>query len=675
MTSVFKVGLMLCFQFLFITGIVNAEITHHPTHVHIPKIQAAYWGLQTAEQGDKQLHLLKIQGLNSALVKDGGYLLNENLWQKWGNIAEKHGVQLFSVCNFAGPEEIKHLTGKYTPYTDRRGIVFNSTPCPLDNTYWSFAVGQRFGSLAHLSKTSHIAGAVFDTEMYGSDISIYQDLCFCDSCWKEFLRTEHQETSSDIAKEERFDYLVHHNLLQRYSDVQAERLHLILSSIEQQVHGINPNFLLGFLAYQDNWFYRGLIRGLGTTARPVMVFSETSYVRGYTPYVHQERQAIIEAQSDPSFANSDKHVQPAARYIPGLWLGRFFPEDIPAQLYNLAAQTDGYWIFTARSLWTAEQQPGPYALHGTNDEYWAALKQANDELHAFSQAPAVYQSSLPPIYQSSFYQPVQNRLVTQPALKFFLRNISLKYTGRNQNSNTQHFSKITYRGKALLHCFRKPENPLTTRAQSDEVKQRTETLAETIRITHVPIGNYTDETHYKLFDDKGFLLGEGSLNKQKPSIEMMLPPHVSGLVSLLLDSGANASQVFFSELPFVIEASATFPLATINTIQVYAFYTKPDQHHIKLRAYCSPGETALLLFQSPDNSVVQKYEITDFTEIRIPIPDEAFWKIAVRPIPFKTFEDVYFYFYNNEFPYLMSIYENPENPSAYSNDVRMLGRD
>ena len=95
-----------------------------------------------------------------------------------------------------------------------------------------------------------------------------------------------------IAKENRFTELVQRNLFQAYANFQQEQLQAILAAIEQQVHHINPDLWLGFLAYMDNWFYRGLIGGLSTTTRPVLVFSETTYIRGYTPFVTEEKMAI-----------------------------------------------------------------------------------------------------------------------------------------------------------------------------------------------------------------------------------------------------------------------------------------------------------------------------------------------------------------------------------------------
>jgi hypothetical protein len=199
-------------------------------------------------------------------------------------------------------------------------------------------------------------------------------------------------------------------------------------------------------------------------------------------------------------------------------------------------------------------------------------------------------------------------------------------------------------------------------------------IASVIKITHVPIGRYKDGTSYQLFNNQGLLFQAGSLNKENRLVEISFPPNVTGLVSLLIDSGANASQVFFSEFPFIIEASVTFPLSTNNTAQSYMFYVKPEQQQITLRAYCSTGETASLSFQSPENIILRKYRVIDFTDIRIPIshtrnnsslgkasaqtPDPskikgAFWGITVSPVPLTTFDDVQFYFYNHEFPYLI----------------------
>jgi hypothetical protein len=470
-----KIGLIVCFQLLY-ASLLNGEIAQSQANIPTSKIQAAFWGINSVEQGEEQLRLLKTYGFNTALVNDSGYQVKENLWLGWGEIADKYAISLFPIHSFAGTDEIKVLRGKFRPYVNRQGTVFPSTPCPLDEDYWNVSIGQRFAQLAQISKSTHLAGILFDTEMYGSDVSVYPDFCFCDACWRKFIQAKQQGISTTIAKENRFDELIEYNLFQQYANFQQEQLQTILAAIEKQVHSINPNLWLGFLAYVDNWFYRGLIRGLGTTAKPVLVFSESTYIRGYTPSVTEEKM-LIEGKAESRSTEAQKlrrseeqktegerelneNPRPIARYIPGLWLGRFFPEDIPSQAYNLAIHTAGYWIFTAYSLWTDEQKSGHYTLHGSNQEYWLAFKQANDELQQFSQAPETYQSDLPPVYLSSFYDASQNRLITQSSLKYLLHDIGVSgipESIRSQESYAhQNTPEIVYRGKTLFHCLKNP---------------------------------------------------------------------------------------------------------------------------------------------------------------------------------------------------------------------------
>jgi hypothetical protein len=130
-------------------------------------------------------------------------------------------------------------------------------------------------------------------------------------------------------------------------------------------------------------------------------------------------------------------------------------------------------------------------------------------------------------------------------------------------------------------------------------------------------------------------------------------------VSLLTDSGANLTKVSFSNLPYVIEASSTFPLTTFNTSYTYAVYVETEEKQVKLRAYCSSSEeTALITVQSPDKALQKQSEIIEFTEIKMPFTVHQnnlnFWTITVSPVPVKPFEDLQFYLYDEEFPYLMT---------------------
>ena len=576
----------------------------------LPKIRAAYWGVKPIEAADAQMAALQAAGLNAALVKDMGFAIQVPLWQAWGERAQARGILLLPVINFAGTEEIKQANGAFRPHVAQDGAILSNTPCPLDEAYWERMIAQRFMQLA---QTPSLAGMLFDTEMYGSDMRTYHDPCFCDACWQAFFETMNAP-APDCPSERRFECLQERQLAAQYEQAQEDRLQAILARIEQRVHAAKPDLLLGIVAYQKNWFYRGLLRGLGTPQRPALVFSETSYVLGFTPHVTRER-ADIRALSGG---------EPAARHIPGLWLGRFFPNELPSQCAALARESDGYWLFTADSLWAKTPPVGDYALHGAADEYWAALRQANDETR---------QAALPPVPQASFYDATPQKLITQPSLAAFLLKMSPQLQASAAAERRRMASPILFRGKALLHGVKSPSQ------------------AAVIRVTHVPVGQYQDDTQYTLFDAQGNLLERGALNARQPSRELTLPPDMAGNVSLLLESGANAAQADFAAMPFVIEASPTFPLATLNTAHLYSFFAaRPPAH---LRAHCVAPEAAFVVIQAADGQAAQQHEITGLTEIEISTPPETVGEIGIAPAPMKPFDDVVFYFYNHEFPYLL----------------------
>lgn len=674
--------LILWIHIMMSIDVLHAQTGERSLDMVLAQIRAAYWGIKDVTLAEEQLRQLKAHGFNAALIKDGGYPVRENLWQGWGEYSQHQEIKLFPVLNFAGQSEIGALQGTYTPYISTDGTVLQKTPCPLDARYWEASIGRRFEQLARLSKRVALSGILFDTEMYGSEIAIYNDVCLCDVCWSAFFMMAQQHVPGVEAKNRR-EYLADHGLLERYTQFQEHRLQTILTPIGQRLHMINPALMLGIVAYKDTWFYRGLLCGLGTPENPIAVFSETSYLQGYTPHIHQQKRILSASPCAAASNNGVSTLQPLAHYIPGLWLGRFFPEEVSSQLYNLATHTYGYWIFTADSLWSEIPLEEPYALHGKPDEYWRALQKANEELRAFSSAPASHQSQLAPVYQSSFYDHTQERLITQPSLSSLMQVMAFNKALKSQWRLSQPSEPITYRGKVLLHCYHDPSLTLPradeTGVASSTVSQASQSSAVepaasgSIKIMHIQLGQYTDTTHYTLFDAEGIVLMEGHLKTDRSCVELSFSPEISGLVSLLVDSGTNASQVMFSGVPFAIEASTTFPLATNMTARSYTLYVPPEQSWLTVRAYCSTNEVALLSFYSPDNRITEHCEVTGFTDFRIPLsqrhsgelPGDAsarplepalvekhFWKLAVSPVPQTIFDDVQFHLYNHEFPYL-----------------------
>ncbi len=627
-----------------------------------PMIRAAYFHRVSPEEDDERLRQLKKNGINTALVAERAYQIDEKAWQAWGMMAGKYDIDILPVISFAVPDIFRNLPGSCHSYTTREGIVLRGTPCPLDEKYWELVIGKRFEQFAELSRHVPLAGVVFDSEMYESEISVYHDLCYCDVCWHTFFDSRHH--AYNLPKEDRFAYLAQHQLLQQFTTFQWEQVQQILSHIKQRVRKIDPDFRLGFLGYRDSWFFRALVLGLGTEENPALVFSESSYVRGYTPYVDQERDTVHEYGT-------------IARYIPGLWLNRFFPHDLPSQLVDLAVHTDGYWLYPADNLWPQSGQLPPFPLYGTPQQYWENINKANQELDRVRPPCELYERTIPPIQLSSFYESSQQHLRISPTLK----QLSDQILSGNKDPLVAPISQQS------IHACRRETDRLT--ALQGEALYQQQTLfhsfksqgkSGSIRITYVPLTQGPDiPIHYMLFDD-GYMIQEGQVEYNECFTLIMLPTNLSGCISLLTDAGRHAVQVSFQGVPYTIEASSTFPLTTVHTSRTYAVPITPEHSRVKLRAYCPAGEAASLTVWSTEESVQQTLNMIGslygFSEMSVPVSSstpfmqnkEDVLNISMTPIASRPFASLRFYLYDHESPYLWVQEENQSSVISHQSE-------
>jgi hypothetical protein len=344
--------------------------------------------------------------------------------------------------------------------------------------------------------------------------------------------------------------------------------------------------------------------------------------------------------------NRVKSPRTFVRYIPGVWLSRFFPTDLSSQLTDLTVVADGYWLYTTDSLWSQESVSKWNKLHDRPEAYWTALKQTNEELVHLSQSPESTERTIPSVYQSSFYYPDQGRLFRPQGLQHMLDVLTDEISAFQGN-------QPTYRGQTLFHCLNASNG--------------------TIRIAHVSLGKDTDPEisrssedkntpiKYMLFDEKGNIFREGKIGPQDKLVELSLPTSQGRVTSLLIQSGVNGARAAISGLSCVIEASSTFPLETFQAEQQYAIYVSSHQAHLKFRAHCPLQESAVIIVPEPEQTNTKTLRITAFTEFRIDIsssPAQAFRTVTTARSPFAQFGDLRLYLYDYEFPYLFPLGKN-----------------
>jgi hypothetical protein len=203
------------------------------------------------------------------------------------------------------------------------------------------------------------------------------------------------------------------------------------------------------------------------------------------------------------------------------------------------------------------------------------------------------------------------------------------------NKSQQQGSEATilYKGTTLFHFLKHSEGK--------------------IRIIPVSSRMASNSLSYKLFDSQGSLIQQKTLTRPT---NVKLPSTLSGIASLMTDSGEGLLQVQFPKWPFVIEASGTFPMITRNLSHTFEVLASPEQNQLKFRAYYPGSKEASITFQSPDTGVRETVRLKEFTESHISIHNSP------SPRNFRTviFEvkstpeigDLWFYFYDEQFPYV-----------------------
>jgi len=242
-----------------------------------------------------------------------------------------------------------------------------SAPPPLSDLYWDMALRPLFlGAARAAAANPGILGVHMDMELYGAGSLWYaQGFAFDEDTWAK-IGASLEEVAPDLATQaaalplgDRLPWLVDHGLAGHALEHLEELTALRAAALREDLWELHPQMELAFYGVQVStaWFYRGWMRGFGTPSRPV---THLSY-------------DIVTNRARRVFQRENIHVR-----ILGGFLGvRFKPEDFRVGLANAGARADGYWLFQFTDFPAAWDPDDPPLLHGTPDEYWNAVGEAN----------------------------------------------------------------------------------------------------------------------------------------------------------------------------------------------------------------------------------------------------------------------------------------------------------
>ncbi len=254
--------------------------------------------------------------------------------------------------------------GDYPEMVGAHGYL-GGVPAPLHEAHWADVVIPIYGAVGETAAANPgLGGLHMDLELYSGPIQHHDGWAFSDDSLEVFLDGEADaELSTDLLEAHpggRLGPLIDAGRLGDYFAALEQRAFELGVRCREAAHAHDPDLqLMVYMAgFPDTWFYRGLMRGLGTAEAPVIVLTYEGW--------HGRAMDALYAEG--------VH----AAHLGGTIVGHWTPDDFATALVSLARGTDGYWYFTFNDL--SLTNPDPPALHGDGNEYWVAITAANYEL-------------------------------------------------------------------------------------------------------------------------------------------------------------------------------------------------------------------------------------------------------------------------------------------------------
>ena len=360
-------------------------------------------------QGPMHYHFLrdlKLGGFNLAMIdveyapqeffSDEGLKKWTTLVMGWADAARRYQLRMMYAIDLGGSEaEVESwgdaAKGLYREDANDKlhyqaGVPV--APCPLSRLYWERILLRRGREVARMSRDNpYVVGIGIDPETYMCHVYGHYKpggMCFCDHCLGGFLRRQKlPETMlpENPSGQARYQWLLKQKLMPQYNAYLEAEMREIAAWCREELHRINPDLLLCVYVLDiDNWFCRGLARGLGTPDLPVINFcEETYYGLGYNRSWLDKTRAHFKKMGANCLQGS------------ALW-DVFFPPTadgyMSAHAYNLAVRAEGWWYWPGDQLYGDPQSVFAYLGHPAyKADYWHAAAAANAEIDLTMRQP------------------------------------------------------------------------------------------------------------------------------------------------------------------------------------------------------------------------------------------------------------------------------------------------
>ena len=256
--------------------------------------------------------------------------------------------------------------GGFEPVTDAFGRTLQAPP-PLDPRWWAEGIAPIVAGAARVAATHpNVGGVSIDTELYGTGRLMYDEgHGYEASGWAVVVDALEAHApalameASAVPVRRRLAWLVARGLSPFAWRALEDAVAGHARAIREAARAVAPDLELAFYVpyLRATWFYRGLMRGWGTSERPVVVLS-------YDAATPRVRDAL---------ADDGVHI----RTLGGVLAVRLTARDLETALHTAGATSDGFWLFQYRDF---GPEADPAERHDPVDAYWDAVRAAGERL-------------------------------------------------------------------------------------------------------------------------------------------------------------------------------------------------------------------------------------------------------------------------------------------------------
>ena len=355
-------------------GQENDDTQHKPWWDH-PKVCIAYGSIGGKDEPIDAFELFHLAGVK-ALV---GSSLSESEIER----AAKEGINLIGLGYAWG---IPHRIPSCRSAVNGKGQI-TTAACMFSEPFWDATIRKPVINAVRLSvKHPNVVGFFVDSEQYG--IQPRLKVCFCDDCWSHFMA--HKGMKENVPSTQREAWLEREDTpsLKEYMKWTEDRLAKQYRELADEIHAINPYFVLGNLpGNPDHWYNAGMARGVATEKAPFFVMLESTYACAPGYGTHPKRGGW-----EPGFARVKGEYDRMGipyRVLGGIWLTVNSKEkadprytrdvfQLYDQAYRLGARpdSDGYWFGPVNQITSLSHFRANYPGNAMR-EYWLALRSVN----------------------------------------------------------------------------------------------------------------------------------------------------------------------------------------------------------------------------------------------------------------------------------------------------------